>query len=152
MKKYYLAYGSNLNLRQMKSRCPYAKLVGKSLINNYRLVFKGKKGNAYLTIEPSEQSIVPIGIYEITNYDEYQLDRYEGFPTFYLKETIEVYLNGTPIQGIVYIMNPIYSYNLPRMEYIDICKEGYKNFGYNVKILSQALETTINSIDKKLIK
>ena len=28
-KKLYIAYGSNLNLKQMKYRCPTAKFVGK---------------------------------------------------------------------------------------------------------------------------
>lgn len=28
MKRYYLAYGSNLNVRQMKYRCPTAKIAG----------------------------------------------------------------------------------------------------------------------------
>ena len=29
-KKYYIAYGSNLNISQMKTRCPDAKIVGKT--------------------------------------------------------------------------------------------------------------------------
>lgn len=152
MKKYYLAYGSNLNLRQMKSRCPYSKLVGKSLLNDYRLVFKGSNNQGYLTIEKSEHSLVPIGIFEITDFDEYQLDLYEGFPTFYSKETIQVYLDGKLIEGIIYIMNPYYSYALPKIEYIEVCKEGYQNLGFNINLLTQALQTTINNIDKKLIK
>lgn len=152
MKKYYLAYGSNLNKIQMKSRCPYSKLIGKTIINDYRLVFKGKKQNGFLTIEQSDQSIVPIGIYEINDFDEYQLDTYEGYPTFYIKETMQVLLNGKPIEGIIYIMNPLYSYAIPRMEYLKVCKEGYEDFGFNKAILSQALETTIDNIGKKLIK
>ena len=40
-KKLYIAYGSNLNLEQMKFRCPTAKLVGKGTIENYELQFKG---------------------------------------------------------------------------------------------------------------
>ena len=38
-KKLYIAYGSNLNLEQMKFRCPTAKLVGKGTIENYELQF-----------------------------------------------------------------------------------------------------------------
>ena len=40
-KKLYIAYGSNLNLKQMKYRCPTAKLVGKGVVENYELQFKG---------------------------------------------------------------------------------------------------------------
>ena len=39
IKKLYIAYGSNLNLNQMKYRCPTAKLVGKGTIENYELQF-----------------------------------------------------------------------------------------------------------------
>ena len=52
MKKYYLAYGSNLNVRQMALRCPTAKPVGTAVIKDYGLLFKGSKTGAYLTIEP----------------------------------------------------------------------------------------------------
>ena len=52
MKKYYLAYGSNLNLRQMALRCHTAKPVGTAVIKDYELLFKGSKTGAYLTIEP----------------------------------------------------------------------------------------------------
>ena len=37
MSKYYLAYGSNLNIRQMSHRCPSAIPVGTAIIKDYRL-------------------------------------------------------------------------------------------------------------------
>ena len=42
---FYLAYGSNLNLNQMKFRCPKAKL----LFNKYDNIVKDK--NSFLTID-----------------------------------------------------------------------------------------------------
>ena len=48
--KYYLAYGSNLNVRQMMHRCPGAKPVGKMVLEGYELLFKGSKTGSYLTI------------------------------------------------------------------------------------------------------
>ena len=54
MKKYYLAYGSNLNIRQMKFRCPTAKIVGTAIIKDYELLYKGSKTGSYLTIEKKE--------------------------------------------------------------------------------------------------
>ena len=35
----YAAYGSNMNLEQMAFRCPYSVVVGKGMINNYKLKF-----------------------------------------------------------------------------------------------------------------
>lgn len=34
LKKYYLAYGSNLNLEHMAHRCPNAKVVGTTILEN----------------------------------------------------------------------------------------------------------------------
>ena len=151
MKKYYLAYGSNLNLNQMKTICPTSKLIGKTILNDYRLVFKGR-GKGFLTVEESLNSLVPIGVFEITELDEHNLDWYEGYPTLYTKKTISVIFNGQKIEGLIYIMNPNYTYSLPNMKYITTCTEGYNNFGFNRAILSEAFEYSLNNLEKKLIK
>ena len=39
MKRYYLAYGSNLNIRQMRYRCPTAKPIGITAIPDYELLY-----------------------------------------------------------------------------------------------------------------
>ncbi len=81
--KYYAAYGSNLNLGQMALRCPGAKPLGTAWLHGWRLLFKGSKTGAYLTIERCEGSKVPVGIWTITDHDEKSLDRYEGYPDYY---------------------------------------------------------------------
>ncbi len=48
---YYVAYGSNMNVDQMKVRCPEAKAVGTTFLEGYRLLFRGNLGFAYLTVE-----------------------------------------------------------------------------------------------------
>ena len=70
-KRYYIAYGSNLNVRQMRMRCPSARIIGTASLKDYELLFKGSKTGSYLTVEK-----------EVTVQDEKALDRYEGFPTF----------------------------------------------------------------------
>jgi len=71
MSKYYLAYGSNLNLNQMYKRCDNAKVVGTAILKDYRLVYKGSADSyAYLTIEECEGSYVPLGTYKISKKDE----------------------------------------------------------------------------------
>ena len=45
MKTYYLAYGSNLNIKHMKYRCKSAIRIDSAVLNGYRLVFKGKTVN-----------------------------------------------------------------------------------------------------------
>ena len=64
--KLYLAYGSNLNLKQMANRCPTAKVVGASQINDHRLLFRGAHAGAVATIEPFKGGNVPVLVWEIT--------------------------------------------------------------------------------------
>ena len=68
MKRYYLAYGSNLNLEQMSYRCPDAKCIGTARLLGYELLFKGSKTGAYLTIEKAKRynSFVPVGVFEFS--------------------------------------------------------------------------------------
>jgi len=80
MKRYYIAYGSNLNVRQMKFRCPTAKVVGTSVIKGYELLYKGSKTGSYLTIEKKKGGVVPVAVWEVTARDEKSLDAYEGYP------------------------------------------------------------------------
>ena len=50
MSRYYLAYGSNLTLDRCDSDA-YALVVGKGVIKDYRLLFKGSKTGSYLTMK-----------------------------------------------------------------------------------------------------
>ena len=101
MKRYYVAYGSNLNIRQMRIRCPHARVIGTAVINDYELLFKGSRTGAYLTIEPKEESEVPVAVWEVTESDEAALDRYEGYPVFYYKKEMEldILISGVSARG-----------------------------------------------------
>ena len=81
-KRYYIAYGSNLNIPQMRMRCPGARIIGTSVIEGYRLLFKGSRTGSYLTIEPQEGAGVPVAAWAVTEEDEAALDRYEGCGRF----------------------------------------------------------------------
>ena len=104
-RKEYFAYGSNLNFDQMVYRCPEATAVGIAKLNGYELAFR----RGYLTILPKEDASVEGLIWSITDHDESQLDCYEGYPTFYDKETVTVMdADGTPHEIMVYTMNAPY--------------------------------------------
>ena len=92
----YIAYGSNLNLEQMAFRCPTAKVVGKSELKDYELLFRGGRRGAVATVEPKAGSTVPVLIWEIQNRDEASLDLYEGYPSFWRTQSnmlISLYRN-----------------------------------------------------------
>lgn len=143
--KYYIAYGSNLNVRQMMERCPLAKIKGVSEIPDYELLFKGSKTGSYLTIEPRKNSKVPVAIWSITQEDEKALDRYEGFPTFYYKKEMKLpvtFLSGETrnIDAFAYIMHENRKIGMPAFYYVETCLEGYRIFGFDQKYLVKALK------------
>ena len=77
-KRYYIAYGSNLNVQQMRMRCPYASVLGTAELDGWELLFKGSGTGSYLTVERRKGSQVPVGVWEVSEADERALDRYEG--------------------------------------------------------------------------
>lgn len=147
MKKYYLAYGSNLNVRQMALRCPTAKPVGSAVIKDYELLFKGSKTGAYLTIEPKSGAEVPVAVWPVELADEERLDVYEGFPAFYYKTEFDLpvnYFSGKKVvrKAFVYIMHEERPLGLPSGSYVRTCLEGYSNFGFDESILFKALNNS----------
>ena len=116
MKKFYLAYGSNLNVKQMQFRCSDARIVGTAEIPNYQLLFKGSKTGSY--------------------------DRYEGYPHFYYKTELELPLaeTGKKLTAFVYIMHEERKLGIPTSVYIRTCVDGYRQFGFDLKHLRKAMD------------
>lgn len=143
-KRYYGAYGSNLNIRQMKMRCPQARIIGTSVIEGSHLLFKGSRTGYYLTVESKENCSVPIAVWEVTQADELSLNRYEGFPTFYYKKEITLPVKGIKTGKVrnrkvfLYIMHEDRPIGKPSDFYLRTCLEGYKNFGFDNKPLINA--------------
>lgn len=148
--KLYLAYGSNLNLRQMAHRCPGAELLGYTYLENTRLIYRGSLSGYYLSIEDAAGCRVPCGVFRITPQDERNLDRYEGYPNFYGKVTykgLPLYaMDGTlrpgSIDAMAYRLPCSSPAGLPIPYYIRICREGYLDFGFDPAYLDQALAAT----------
>lgn len=155
-RRYYLAYGSNLNIEQMKYRCPKAKLIGTTVIENHELFFRGSLSGYYLTIEPKIGGRVPAAVWAVTAADEAALDRYEGYPHFYYKEDFN--LDVTPTEGnknrklqcFAYIMVDGRPLGMPTACYLQTCLEGYKYFGFDKKILIRAAERMRKTLWKRL--
>ena len=140
--KLYIAYGSNLNLPQMAQRCPAAKVVGASEIKNYALLFRGGRHGAVATIEPCEGSSIPVLLWKITPKDEAALDIYEGYPSFYEKQSMELPLNGQTVSAMVYVMTPGHRLGYPSDYYYNTIREGYKTAGFDPAVLERAVEYT----------
>ena len=155
MKRYYLAYGSNLNVKQMVLRCPDAKPLGTGEIAGYRLLFKGSKSGAYLTIEPQEGAKVPVAVWEVSEADEKKLDRYEGFPAFYYKKELRLQYKDIrtggrrTVNAFAYIMYENRPIGIPSNFYMRTCLEGYDAFFFDRKVLAAAYDKCREAVENE---
>ncbi len=146
MKKYYIAYGSNLNVEQMRYRCPDARIVGTGVIFDYQLLFKGSKTGSYLTIEKKKGASVPVAVWEVSERDEQRLDAYEGYPNFYYKTDMQLIVKGffngrkKKVDAFVYIMHEERELSVPSSVYVRTCVAGYRHFGFDLKHLRLAMD------------
>lgn len=138
MKRFYIAYGSNLNVRQMRMRCPDAAIIGTAFIPDYRLLFKGSKSG----------SQVPVAVWAVSARDERQLDIYEGFPDFYYKKGFSLDVKQSESRKIckltafAYIMHEERKLGLPSTSYLQTCGTGYRDFGFDLQYLLDAIDVS----------
>ena len=143
--KYYIAYGSNLSVEQMKQRTPDAVIVGTGILHGWRLLFR-----QFATIQEDKNFDVPVLVWKISAQDEKNLDRYEGFPRFYRKKNLSVHVKSLDgedlgeLTAMVYVMtskavNDRFANPLPSDYYYSILDKGYETFGFDKKILEGAL-------------
>ena len=155
-KRYYIAYGSNLNVEQMMRRCPGAKPIGTAMLEHNILYFRGSGSGYYLTIEPKIGSKVPVAVWEVTPEDEEALDRYEGYPRFYFKYdyTLKVTLldekTTKELRCFAYVMTEDRRVGLPTNYYLTTCMKGYRDFGFDTKILIRTVERMKKILWKQL--
>lgn len=135
MSKLYIAYGSNLNKRQMRLRCPTARPLGKFTLTSARLVFRGV---ADLEYEPGAST--PCGLWVINRDDERQLDVYEGvnYGTYFKSEEIELEYLGQKRKSVIYLTNSEGVYP-PSQAYANTIRQGYRDFDLDERFLDEAI-------------
>ena len=135
----------------MKYRCPTAKLVGKGVVENDDLQFKGRPHCAYATITPCIGKSVPVALWELQPRDEKLLDHCEGYPSHYSKQDLPMKLNnGSELTAMVYIMNFRQNLGLPSASYYDTVSQGYKDCGFDLKVLNEAVNVSAEKFYKNL--
>lgn len=142
----YLAYGSNLNVEQMRYRCPGAVPVGRVTVPDRRLVFRGwGNGSHYLTLDVAPGESVECIAWRVCRDHVRALDRYEGYPALYLKEKMHLpvqSLDGDPLgksDCMWYAMLESFPFGAPSQQYLRDCVAGYQHFGLSLDILRHAL-------------
>jgi len=80
--KLYFAYGANMHPLSMKYRCPQATPVQQFNLRDWELAFYN-----HATILPNKDFYVPGVLWTVTDECESYLDQFEGYPTYYTKQT-----------------------------------------------------------------
>ena len=146
MSNFYFAYGSNLNLKDLRE---YEKRNAvnekKSFVDSinildeifflpdYQLQFpvysKGREGGV-LDVTPKVGHVVAGKLFEVDNWD--LLNAKEGSTNFYKRISITVIdENGKTFDAFTYVVNSKNKkeYVKPNQNYVKIVSEGYKEFG-----------------------
>lgn len=133
--RYMAAYGSNLNIEQMKRRCPNAVPVEGLYLKGKILRFRG-----VADMIDRKRNKCPIGIWRITPQCERALDFYEGVEHgLYAKKFFALEVEGQ--------VRPVLHYQMtrggimpPGEMYFRSIEQGYRDFGLDDRFLLRALE------------
>lgn len=125
----YAAYGMNTSYEEMRRRCPDAEPVGRVLLRNHRLVFRGVADVVWSLGHQTH-----LALWRITAKCEKALDGLEGFRTdhsgLYDKRYFRIHGAG-PLGGqwaMMYVMTSR-TYIAPPSEYYEkMLRAGYRNF------------------------
>lgn len=134
--KLYFAYGANLNISNMRYRCPDAVAVEPMYLHGWRLAFSG-----VATIQPDVDGCVPGGLWAISEQDEINLDCFEGWPYLYRKEIL--HYNG--LEFMVYIMNSDLP-SEPSSGYLMTIAQGYQDWSLDLEDLSLAVQRNTQEV------
>lgn len=147
---YYIAYGSNMNMKWMADLCPSAVYIGKTTLPYYRLDFTGECCRVYATLTPTanQNDIVDVVVWAIDEDGENALDKYEDYPHYYRKENVAVVVDNMTYSGIMYLMNE-QPFGLPQDQYYNMIKEAYDSLNLDDTCLKDALLRSQEALKEK---
>jgi len=129
-RRLYVAYGSNMDRVQMEARCPGAKVVGPTYLQDWALTMPH-----FANIERRPGRKTPALVWEITSEHEVALDGYEGYPgSCYDKVDIIVNVAGKRVSAMAYVMTDEYKNNkdkTPRDGYREQILQAYRDAGFD---------------------
>ena len=142
---FYISYGSNMNIEQMKERCPNTTVYGNGKLYGWKLVFNY---HADIILTRKKSDVVPVVVWNLNDkFDMLSLDFYEGYPHYYTKKKINVIMdNGEKIKAMVYVMvDDVKGIYPPSEFYFNCIKEGYTANKINLAPLYDALDESLET-------
>ena len=145
----YASYGDNLDKDTMLKRCPEAKLIAKSWLHDYRIVFQGTSTNAHANVIPAKDESVPLAIYEISKSELDWLDLFMNILDSHYGRTIkEVEVDGEIRKVHIYIMRG-QPYGVPHPDYMRKIDKGYEDLRFDFQILVAGTAESIHQSKKE---
>ena len=95
------------------------------------------------TVEPRKGKSVPVLVWAITEADERSLDIYEGWPHLYRKVNVPIAVDGKQRTAMMYVMTDGHELGEPSPGYYGTIAHGYKDFGFDLAVLEQAVKDSI---------
>jgi len=133
----YFAYGSNMDIRQMRERCPGAEIVGSGQLPGHALCFPRmsvKRKCGVSSVEPLAGRDVWGVIYRLTAADLALLDRSEGYQpgrdrhlNSYTRLPVTVTMNGVAVEMQTYFAEPQSGTFLPSAAYLQHLRDGARH-------------------------
>jgi hypothetical protein len=122
----YFAYGSNMNIEQMKDRCPTAVQKGVAKLPKHRFLINTR---GVASVEPDKKADVYGVLWNITAADEAVLDRYEGVNSgLYLKRVLDVQMDARVVPALIYVAANNH-YGSSRLRYLETILKGAADNG-----------------------
>ncbi len=137
---HYFAYGSNMDPKQMASRCPGAMAVGRARLADYELAFVWDSpgwGGGVATVVPSSGREVWGVLWDLTDEHAEALDRYEGVAIgAYVREHLDVEADEGLVNALIYLATDTRE-KLPSGRYVDALVRGAKAHGLPADYVEQ---------------
>jgi len=130
---HYFAYGMLTDPEIMRNNT----LVGVGQLRNFRLELPG-----FANVIPQPGSNVLGSLWIINRQELAELDKVEGYPFFYDRKSLPVYVSDKKHEAYVYVMRPDARAELakskPKLKYLKRIRNGYRHAGIPLAQLRNA--------------
>ena len=141
---YYFAYGANLHIAHMKSRCPRSAPVCAARLEDYRLTIAlpaaaPDNQPGWATVTPRKGAGTPGALFRLHADDLPALDRFEDYPALYNRKNVEIRTDDGARQAMIYIMVHPLRAARPTAPYAQTLRQGYADFDLSMEALESVL-------------
>lgn len=143
----YFCYGSNLLVKQMKSRCPDSQPLIKCTLKDYKLIFR-----TVADITKHRGSEVQGALYRLSKDDILRLNRFEGYPYKYIIKIgrVNVRKNKTVLAFWYEIKNKkSHLTKEPKMDYLSKIVRGYNDWNLKDDCILEAVKRVQISVKQR---